>query len=104
MDLQNAKQISRKMHNLHRMIAKTYRTRLEYLLPRNDLKRVHINSDGNCFFSAVCRSRTGHELNAKEMRSRVCEYMLNNKERFVAFFESTDEFVKEAASLKTSGR
>ena len=82
--LEKAKEKSRKLHSIQSYIRKIHTDRLDQLLGSNELKRVPVTADGNCFFAAVVKSANLNKTPTK-LRSEVCDYMIDNVERYIPF-------------------
>ena len=52
-DMENAMSDSRKMFQINTILKKHHESRLNNLLISNNLEKVEIPPDGNCFFNAV---------------------------------------------------
>ena len=52
-DMENAMSASRKMFQINTILKKHHESRLNNLLISNNLEKVEIPPDGNCFFNAV---------------------------------------------------
>ena len=51
--LEKAKQISKRMHSIKENLHRLHKNRIDLLLASNELKRVPIKTDGNCFLEPL---------------------------------------------------
>jgi len=66
--------------------------------------RIRIMDDGNCLFRAILYSLGGTDANHKYLREIICKEILNNKKKYIAFFEGGEEGLKlEMENMKNNG-
>jgi len=108
-DILKVKLKTKRNETIKDMVKRLHDKRLNTLLLSNELERVAIYGDGNCFFSAVKISGDLEE-GTITMRENVCELMKTNANSYMAFTEGNeatelrkDEFCKEVEKLKRNG-
>ncbi|XP_053409216.1 uncharacterized protein LOC128559962 [Mercenaria mercenaria] len=107
-DVNRAKQISKRLHTIQTIVRKSHLSRLDTLLASNELRRARAYGDGNCFFNSVKISGNFDE-SALSLRKRVCEFMVENADKYMSFLAKKDGNSKEAFLidinlLKTNGQ
>lgn len=106
--LEMAKARSEKELNDRRIREMYHLSRLDMLLSSNGLKRVHIQGDGDCFFNAI-RCQLTDDLSTKDLRSNVCQHLLDNMQHYLAFLicqdgeEPIEVYRKQVEILRQSG-
>lgn len=70
--------------SIKQMIEKYHTKRLDHLLHSNDLKRVPVVADGNCFFTSVLESINDNQ-SMEQLREKLCCHMIENKEHYLSY-------------------
>ena len=87
--LKKAKMMSQRDASLRTLITRIHTRRLDNLLHSNELKRVHVSADGDCFFKSVLRSLNKEDEHGI-LRNKICNHMLENSAHYRPFVgEST---------------
>lgn len=74
------------------------------LLREHNLVPVNQPGDGNCLFHSLAYFFREHNLSHLDMRRRLCEYMLANRDTFeVVAMDSVDNFDVYVAKMYRSG-
>ena len=72
------------------------------LLKSNGLKREHVPAYGNCFFEAVTK-KTKEEVDAKDLRKKVCDHLIENEAYYSEFLSTNLNFLDEVELLRQPG-
>ena len=109
--LEKTKELSKRMHSIREHINRLHKNRIDQLLASNELKRIPVEADGNCFFGAIAHSLADPLTeNVDEFRSSICDYMLENADRFSCFVtvepseSQVEELRKQVETLRGSGQ
>lgn len=106
-ETEKAKKLSKIHEKTRSIIRKAHVARLDSLLASNELKRLPIFGDGNCFFTAVKLSG-GIKEGTDVMRSQLCDFIKTNPEKYRAFWANKasgddSDFFAELENLFQSG-
>jgi hypothetical protein len=87
--LKNVKRQSMMKANVKETIRRHHQQRLDNLLASNELRRVPIAADGDCFFASVITS-LGLDKSAQDLRDKVCNHISQNFDNYVSFIPEID--------------
>lgn len=82
---------------------------LDNFLSSNEVYRVCTTGDGKCFFSSVVINGKNAET-ATELRTNICNFMLENTAQYITFCDRNDadfreqDFLKDLDLLKATGQ
>ena len=91
-ELDRAKRLSKHMQSVKTHIRNIHKKRLDQLLASNELERLPVSADGNCFFSAVIQCMANSDpLDVNTFRESVCDLMIENIEKYSKFLSVESE-------------
>ena len=101
--------VSRRESRINQMIKQFHIKRLDNLLSSNEMKRIAIYPDGNCFFEAFLKTcDEADEFKIDLFRNDVCDHISSNKKKYLGFRTGLEkrqmiELVKDIHNLRQSG-
>ena len=101
-DLTYALKKSADAHVLQSVAVQHHNKRLNERLAANQMQRVPIYRDGDCFFNAALQHVTAFS-DAAQLRNALCTHMLENVDTYTPFVDSDDNFLGLLASLRQDG-
>lgn len=71
-------------------------------IKKDDLQKIHIDQDGNCFYRSVSYLLLGSQEYYKEIKKEIIDWIEENKKQFIDFFgdDNANNIIKEEL-LKT---
>ena len=72
--------------------------RLNHLLSSNNLSQIQTKPDRDCFFNAICCQISTENYTSSELRSKVCEHLLENEQHYINFLYFSNELSIEDRS------
>ena len=103
------KDVSRRESRINQMIKQFHIKRLDNLLSSNEMKRIAIYPNGNCFFEAFLKTcDEADEFKIDLFRNDVCDHISSNKKKYLGFRTGLEkrqmiEHVKDIHNLRQSG-
>ena len=90
--LNNLSKIKTSNNNKYKAIAKT-----NSLIKKEDLRKIFIKPDGNCYYRIVSYFLLGSQDYYNEIKNEIINWIENNKKRFSEFFgdDDTNNITKE---------
>jgi len=101
-----------KMAHVHKMFEKYHHARLDNLLLSNNLHRIAVKGDGNCFLNAVLHQVDNEIHTIESLRSDIADHLGDNYDHYKMFLTARDvteptdskqNYLREVETVRESG-
>ena len=107
-NIRRALDITAKKQRAEHFLKSFHEKRLDNICISNNVQRISIPADGNCFYSATIYQLNQNEKYSQDitsLRSAVCKVLMDRKDHYEGFYDtnSTRSYEEEVEYLKISG-
>ena len=89
-------------YRARKMIYEMHTRTIETLLVSNGLKRVPIEGDGNCFFTAVHAAKPTLSRDSSNLRQQVCDHIQQHSTEYIDFISHEGMSLSKRRDVLTS--